>query len=376
MSIPLVDLGSMHAELHQQIEEAWRRTRSSDQFIGGRAVEDFETQWAKYCGTRYCIGVSSGTAALELTLAALKIGPGDEVVVPTCTFIATAAAVASLGAQPVFVDVAPATLLMTAESLKEAITSRTAAVIVVHLYGQPANMDAINKVAADAGIYVIEDAAQAHGASWDGKKAGSLSHAGCFSFYPAKNLGAFGDAGAVVTDDAGLASRIRAASNHGRREDDQYRHDVVGTNGRLDALQAAILSVKLARLDEWNEQRRSAMEAYATALAEAPVEFIAISPRARSAYHLAVIQTPHRAEVRRALTDENIATGIHYPIPCHLQAPFVNTGNPRLPVAERATERILSLPLFPHLTCEQIRRIADVTCRTLLDCQPELGRVA
>src|SRR5262249_55117468 len=205
-----------------------------------------------------CVGVGSGTAALELTLSALGLGRGDEVIVPANTFIATAAAVAAVGARVVFVDVDPSTLLITAEILKQAITGRTAAVIAVHLFGQPADMDSVARVASSAGIAVVEDAAQAHGACWRGKKAGSLSHAGCFSFYPAKNLGAFGDAGAVVTNDLALAERIRSLSNHGRSHENPYRHDLVGANHRLDALQAAILSVKLRRLDAWNTGRRRA----------------------------------------------------------------------------------------------------------------------
>jgi dTDP-4-amino-4,6-dideoxygalactose transaminase len=355
----------MHAEVRDDLEEAWRRVSSSGQFIGGEAVENFESEWADYCGTKYCVGVGSGTAALELTLAALRLGRGDEVIVPANTFIATAAAVAAVGARTVFVDVDPSTLLITAEILKQAITSRTAAVIVVHLYGQPADMDCINQVASSAGIAVLEDAAQAHGACWRGKKAGSLSRAGCFSFYPGKNLGAFGDAGAVVTNDCALAERIRSLSNHGRSHNNPYRHDLVGANHRLDALQAAILSVKLKHLDAWNAGRRRAADAYAAALAGLPVQLIDTGPDASSCHHLAVVQTPHRDEVRQALAAEQISTGLHYPIPCHRQTPFVTERGPPLPVVETAADRILSLPMFPHLTDAQISSVADAISRAL-----------
>ena len=233
-----------------------RRVVDGSAFIGGEAVDRFEAEWAAYCGTRHCVGLSDGTAALELALAALGIGPGDEVIVPANTFIATVEAVAAVGAVPVMIDVDPATLLMTGEAVRAACTPRTAAVIAVHLYGQPVDMDAIRAVAEPAGIAVIEDAAQAHGATWRGARAGSLGHVGCFSFYPGKNLGAFGDAGGVVTDDAELAQRIRCLANHGRPRGAAEQHVLMGQNHRLDGLQAAILSVKLRRLDAWNAARR------------------------------------------------------------------------------------------------------------------------
>ena len=365
MQIPFVDLQAMHAEIQVSLDHAWHEAVGSSHFIGGQAVERFESEWAAYCGTQHCVGVANGTAALELTLAALGIGPGDEVIVPANTFIATPAAVVAVGAKPVFVDVDPSTLLLTAEGVQSGLTANTAAVIPVHLYGQPADMDAINRVASAAAIYVIEDAAQAHGATWNGKRAGSLSHAGCFSFYPGKNLGALGDAGAVVTDDSALAARIRCLSNHGRSDYDPYRHDRIGSNDRLDALQAAMLSIKLTRLDGWNERRRRAAAIYAEALAGLPVEFVGVAPAASSVHHLAVVQTDARTDLRRALASAQIATGIHYPIPCHRQKPFAIGSSPTLPVCERAAERILSLPMFPHITEAQIGRVADVIAQTL-----------
>jgi len=363
--IPFLDLHAMHNEVREEIGEAWHATMASGQFIGGPAVRRFEEEWAAYCQTKHCVGLKSGTVALQLALSALGIGAGDEVLVPTNTFIATAAAVVAAGACPIFVDVDPATLLITADGIQRALTASTAAVIAVHLYGQPANMDAINKVAAAAGIAVIEDAAQAHGATWNGRKAGSLSAIACFSFYPGKNLGAFGDAGAVVTSDTALADKIRALSNHGRSEADPYCHSLIGGNHRIDALQAAILSVKLTKLDRWNADRRRVAQRYTEALSGLPVELQAIDKAALSSHHLAVIQTDRRDSLRRAFNAEQIGTGIHYPIPCHRQEPFMSGDAAELPVAERAAGRLLSLPMSPHLTDAQVARVIDVIRRTL-----------
>lgn len=359
MKVPFLDLAAMHAELAPALETAWRDTIGTSRFIGGPEVDGFEAEWAAYCGTRHCVGVSNGTVALELALAALGIGRGDEVIVPANTFIATAAAVVAVGATPVFADVDPATLLLTPGAIAAQLTERTAAVIPVHLYGQPADMDAINALAARRGLCVIEDAAQAHGATWRGRPAGSLSRAGCFSFYPGKNLGAFGDAGAVVTDDAALAERIRALSNHGRSQSDPYRHDTLGGNERLDAVQAAVLRIKLRSLDAWNEGRRRAAALYVQELGGLPVRLVEVAPEAKSSHHLAVIRSLERDALRAALTEAGIGTGIHYPIPCHLQAPFRTAGRPPLPVAEQAAGEILSLPMFPHLTAAQVRQVAD-----------------
>jgi dTDP-4-amino-4,6-dideoxygalactose transaminase len=254
--IPFLDVAAMTREVLDSVEPAWRRILESSRFIGGEAVEEFEAAWASYCQVPHALGVANGTDAIQLTLTALGIGPGDEVILPTNTFVATAEAVVLTGAAPRFADICPDTLLLTADLLEAAITRRTKAVIVVHLYGQMPDMDALCRVADKAGLAVIEDAAQAHGATWLGRRAGSIGLAGCFSFYPGKNLGAFGDAGAVVTSDPGLAGRIRGLRDHGRALGSRYRHELVGTNSRLDALQAAVLTAKLARLDAWNEARR------------------------------------------------------------------------------------------------------------------------
>jgi dTDP-4-amino-4,6-dideoxygalactose transaminase len=370
MSISFLDLGAMHAELRPELDLVWQRVVDGSAFIGGEAVDRFEAEWAAYCGTRHCVGLSDGTAALELALAALGVGPGDEVIVPANTFIATVEAVAAVGAVPVMIDVDPATLLMTGEAVRAACTPRTAAVIAVHLDGQPVDMDAIRAVAEPAGIAVIEDAAQAHGATWRGARAGSLGHVGCFSFYPGKNLGAFGDAGGVVTDDAELAQRIRCLANHGRPRGAAERHVLMGQNHRLDGLQAAILSVKLRRLDAWNAARRRLARNYGEALQGLPVEPVSIRPEAVSSHHLAVVQVPQRDELRRLLAAEGIATGVHYAIPCHLQPACSTYATPPLPVVERAAGRLLSLPMHPHLGDRDVGRVASALARALDRLEP------
>jgi dTDP-4-amino-4,6-dideoxygalactose transaminase len=359
----------MHREIKAELDEAWRQVSQSAKFIGGEFVERFEAEWASYCHADYCVGVASGTAALELSLAALGIGPGDEVIVPANTFIATATAVVAVGATPVFIDVDPATLLMTAANVEAALSARTAAVIPVHLYGQPVDMDAINHVAGAAGIAVVEDACQAHGATWRGRPVGTLGRIGCFSFYPGKNLGAFGDAGAVVTNDHALAEGIRSISNYGRKGS-PYHHEVVGTNKRLDGLQAAILSVKLKRLAAWTDGRRRAAARYQAALADLPVSMVQNAPGAFNTYHLAVIRTAWRDELRERLASEGISTGIHYPLPCHLQPAFASAEVPSLPVAEGAAEQILSLPMHPHLSDADIAFIAEAIDRALTELEP------
>jgi dTDP-4-amino-4,6-dideoxygalactose transaminase len=357
--IPFLDLAAMTREVRGTVEQAWHRLLESSLFIGGEVVEEFEEAWASYCLAPYAIGVGNGTDALLLTLIALGIGPGDEVILPANTFVATAEAVVLAGAVPRFADVSPDTLLLTSDHLQTALTSRTKAVIVVHLYGQMPDMDALCEAAGKAGIAVVEDAAQAHGATWRGRRAGSIGIAGCFSFYPGKNLGAFGDAGAVVTGDAGLAHRIRVLRDHGRAVGSHYRHDRAGTNSRLDALQAAVLTAKLAHLESWNEARRSVAARYRTAFASGlacPVDEV---PGARGVYHLAVVRVPDRAQVRGHLTAMGVQTQIHYPIPCHQQAPYRRFADRPLPVAEQSAVEVLSLPMFPHMSDDQVTRVCD-----------------
>lgn len=373
--VPFLDLNRPHAEQRDAFDAVWRQVVDGSGFIGGPLVERFEADWAAYCGTSHCVGLSDGTAALELAMAGLGIGAGDEVIVPANTFVATVEAVAKIGATPVLADVDPATLLLTAETASARITPRTAAIIAVHLYGQPCDMDALGALAAARGLALIEDAAQAHGATWRGRKAGSLGAVGCFSFYPGKNLGAFGDAGAVVTDDAALAERIRERANHGRPRDSAARCVVLDGNHRLDALQAGVLGVKLARLDDWNAARRATVARYTAALAGSSAVFPTIHPDALSSHHLAVVLVPARDEVRRLLGAAGIATGVHYPIPCHKQEACAHLTTPPLPVVEAVAERLLSLPLFPQLTLDEERRVTEALAGILAESGPEAGNV-
>ena len=366
-SVPFVDLRAMAGEVWPQIEQDYVACLLDGAYIGGSAVTAFERKWAAYCGADHAVGLASGTDALELSLIALGIGAGDEVVVPTNTFIATAAAVVRAGATPRFADVSDDTLLMTSRTLSEAITPRTRAVIVVHLYGQTPDMTDLVATAEQAGIAVIEDAAQAHGAEWAGRRAGSFGVAACFSFYPAKNLGAFGDAGAVVTALPELADDIRSLANHGRSHGhSHYDHDRIGTNSRLDALQAILLSGKLARLDAWTERRIALASRYHELLGSGEfsgteLRLTATAPLARHVNHLFVVRVAGRDSVRAELAKRGIQTGVHYPVPCHLQPPLRRFATQPLPVAEQAAGEILSLPMFPHMTDRQV----DYVCESL-----------
>ncbi|MQA00217.1 MAG: aminotransferase class I/II-fold pyridoxal phosphate-dependent enzyme [Dehalococcoidia bacterium] len=360
VSVPFLDLKAMHAEIQAELDCAWRAVTSTNAYIGGSVLDRFEGEWAAYCGRRYCIGVANGTDAIELALAASGVGPGDEVIVPANTFIATVEAVIACGARPVLVDIDDRTLLVTADHIRAAVTSRTAAVIVVHLYGQPAGMDEILAFTEPRGLLVVEDAAQAHGARWHGVRAGALGDIAAFSFYPGKNLGAFGDGGAVVTDDAAVASRVRALSTHGVTGASRYHHGVVGRNSRLDALQAAVLSVKLARLGGWNAARRRASLQYGRVLAGVKdARPVANAPEAESSHHLQVVRVPRRDAVRTALADRGVETGVHYPVPCHQHEPYRAFAEGPLPVAERAASEVLSLPMSPHISAEQVMEVCS-----------------
>ncbi|HLI39378.1 MAG TPA: DegT/DnrJ/EryC1/StrS family aminotransferase [Streptosporangiaceae bacterium] len=353
--VPFTDLAAMTREVEPAVRRAWERLLVSSQFIGGEAVEEFERAWAAYTGVEHAVGVASGTDALRLALTALGIGPGDEVIVPASTFVATAEAVVLAGATPRFADVDPRTLLLAPGQVEAARTPRTRAVIVVHLYGQMPDMDALCRAAGRAGLILIEDAAQAHGASWRGRQAGSFGAAGCFSFYPGKNLGAFGDAGAVVTPDIRLAERVRCLRDHGRTS--HYRHDLVGTTSRMDAMQAAVLTAKLARLDAWTQARRSVAARYREAFAHGPVRMVGEVPGARGVYHLAVVRVPDRDRTRRKLAAMGVQTGIHYPVPCHRQEPYLRFATGPLPAAETAAGEVLSLPVFPHMSDGHVERV-------------------
>lgn len=357
MPIPLLDLRALHDEIRSDLDGCWHEVTSRELYVGGPEVDRFEAAWAAYCSRRFGVGTANGTDALELVLRGLGIGPGDEVVVPANTFVATCEAVTSAGAVPVFADVDPVSLLLTGETLQPVITARTAAVIVVHLFGHVVDMADVGRVAGAAGLAVVEDAAQAHGARWAGRAVGSFGVASAFSFYPGKNLGALGDAGAVVTDDAALAARIRSIANHGRTPASHTEHAVDGRNSRLDSLQAAVLSAKLARLDRWNEARRQVAAWYRCHLPSG-VELVEPLEASTPVHHLAVVRVPFRDEVRAALTEAGIGTGIHYPTPCHRQPAFARHARGALPAAETAAGEILSLPMFPHLTEAGVSAVA------------------
>jgi dTDP-4-amino-4,6-dideoxygalactose transaminase len=369
--VPFTDLAAMANEVWPEIRTDFLACLLGGMYIGGPAVTSFEREWAAYCGVDHAVGVANGTDALQLSLTALGLGAGDEVVVPANTFIATAAAVVRAGATPRFADVSDDTLVMTPQTLAEAITSRTRAVIVVHLFGQVPDMTGLLAIARRAGVTVIEDAAQAHGAEWDGRRAGSFGETACFSFYPGKNLGAFGDAGAVVTSRPELADRIRSLANHGRSHGgSHYEHDRLGANSRLDALQAILLSGKLARLETWNERRIAAASRYRdllsrTEFAGAELKLTDVAPLARHVYHLFVVRVARRDSVRAELARRSIETGVHYPVPCHLQPPLRRFADGPLPVAERAVGELLSLPMFPHLTNSQVDFVCEALCDAL-----------
>lgn len=359
-SIPLVDLKAQYAAIKPEIQAAIGEVLDSAQFINGPAVADFERRFAEFCGAKFAVGVGNGTDALTLALKALGVGDGDEVITAANTFIATAEAIVVVGATPVFVDVDPLHFNMTPEGFSAAITRRTKAVIPVHLYGQTAPIAEIVDMAKRRSIKVIEDAAQAHGAEYNGRRAGSWGDAATFSFYPAKNLGAYGDAGAVVTNNEEIATRARMLRDHGRT--DKYLHEYIGVNSRLDTLQAAVLGVKLAHMDEWNAARRAIAAKYDAALSEfewltAPAEIAG----GRHIYHLYVIQCAHREELRRHLSDNGIGVGIHYPVPLHLQPAFrsLGYGAGDFPVAERLSNSILSIPMYPEMTAAQQQRIVQ-----------------
>ncbi|MGH3834921.1 MAG: DegT/DnrJ/EryC1/StrS family aminotransferase [Pseudonocardiaceae bacterium] len=359
-SVPFLDLQGVNNGLREEFELAWKTVLDHSGYIGGPEVERFEREFATYCATLACVGVANGTDALELILTGLGIGRGDEVIVPANTFIATAEAVCATGARPRFVDVCPDTLLIDPDAVEAAINPATAAIIAVHLYGQMVDPERTSAIAAAHGLALIEDAAQAHGARHRGARAGSVGVAAGFSFYPGKNLGALGDGGAVVTSDLALAEKIRSIANHGRSAADRHLHDLVGRNSRLDTLQAALLSVKLARLDAGNARRAAAMAAYREMLPQRCTP-VTVAPGAEPVYHLAIIQVEDRRQVGEALTAAGIGWGVHYPIPCHQQPALAGFHTAqKLPVAEAAAGRILSVPMSPTLTVEQVARVCDV----------------
>lgn len=357
--IPFVDLTAQYEAISSKVDESIRRVLGRTDFILGQDVGLFEEEFSSYCEARFGVGVDSGTSALELALRVFDIGEGDEVITVANSFIATALAISYTGASPVLVDVDPRTYTMDASLLESAITPRTRAIVPVHLYGQPADMDPILEVARRHGLAVIEDACQAHGAHYKGKRVGSLGHAAAFSFYPGKNLGAYGDGGMVVTNDEKVADSVRMLRNYGQRE--KYTHLVKGFNRRLDTLQAAVLRVKLSYLDGWNKARRHHASRYNGLLANSPASLPVEASFAQSVYHLYVIRVQDRESVVSHLREAGIATGIHYPIPIHLQPAYANLGYPAgsFPVTEAYAAQILSLPMYAELRSEQIERVAS-----------------
>ena len=358
MSVPLLDLKAQYAPIRGEIDAAIARVIDTVRFIGGPEVSGLEQEIAQYSSCPHAIGCASGTDALILAFRGLRIGQGDDVVVPTYSFIATAGSVANVGATPVFADVDPQTYNLDTKSLLKAITPRTKAVIVVHLYGQCCDMTALSAVCAERGLALIEDAAQAIGSEWEGKRAGSMGEVGCFSFFPSKNLGATGDGGMVVTKDAKLADRVRLLREHGWRP--KYYHSIIGTNSRLDALHAAVLRVKLQHLDEWSEGRARNAAMYNHLFDGSNVVTPYRDERARHIYNQYVVRVPNRDEVRAKLTERGIGTEIYYPVPFHMQECFVDLGYREgdFPHSEAAAEETIALPIYPELTEEQIRYVA------------------
>lgn len=356
--VPFLDLGAHHAPMREEFLAAIGDVIDRSAFAGGPLVAEFEQQFARSCGVPFAAGVGSGTEALWLTLLALGVGPGDEVITVPCTFMATAEAISYCGARPVFVDIEEQTYTMDPASIEAAITPRTRALIPVHLFGQTADMQPIQEIAARHGLPIVEDACQAHGAEYQGTPAGALGLAGCFSFYPGKNLGAFGEAGAVVTRSAELQQKIQALRDHGQTR--KYHHALIGWNARMDGIQGAVLRLKLQHLTRNNNARRAHARAYDHALSSveeliAPTE----APHRRHVYHLYVVRVANRDRILEALAARGVHCGIHYPIPVHRQAAYQFLGYSRgsFPVAERCADEFLSLPMFPELTPEQIETV-------------------
>jgi dTDP-4-amino-4,6-dideoxygalactose transaminase len=361
MKIPLVDLAAQHAEVADEVNVGLAEVFATTAFICGKAVHEFERAYANFVGVDHCVGVANGTDALELALRAVGVQPGGEVIVPANTFIATAEAASRIGGVPVPVDVDPNYLLIDPNKVAAAITRRTQAIVPVHLFGQTAFVEQLQIIAIEAGVPIVEDAAQAQGARRHDRPAGSLGVVAATSFYPGKNLGAAGDAGAVTTDDLEIARRVRLLGDHGSPT--KYVHEIVGVNSRLDTMQAVVLRAKLTRLAKWNELRREAAMRYAELLADLPDMRLPVSAAGNEdVWHLYVIRTPDRDRVLARLHEAGIGAGIHYPDPIHLTAAYAQLGLSvgSFPIAEQAASEILSLPIYPHLTFEQQEYIAAV----------------
>lgn len=362
MKTPFLDLKAGYLELKEELDAAYQRLMNSGWYIFGEEVEAFEAEFANYCEAKHCIGVANGLDALHLILRALNIGAGDEVIVPSNTYIATWLAVSYAGATPIPVEPDAQTFNIDPNRIESAVTPRTKAILPVHLYGQPADMDAINAVAAKHNLKVIEDAAQAHGARYKNRSVGSLGDAAGFSFYPGKNLGAFGDAGAIVTNDDALADSVRLLRNYGSRK--KYYNEVKGFNSRLDSMQAVFLRVKLRHLDKWNARRKVIAESYVRALSEIPNIILPSVPDwAQPVWHIFVIRHQMRDELQRFLAESNVETLIHYPVPPHLSEAYAQTVSGDFPIAETIAQSVLSLPIGPHCSAEQQAVVSDSLIR-------------
>jgi dTDP-4-amino-4,6-dideoxygalactose transaminase len=359
--IPFVDLQAQYKSIKAEVDSAIARVLDNASFILGREVEAFEDAFAEYTGTRFCVGVNSGTAAIQLAMMACGLAAGDEVIVPANTFFASAEGISTASATPVFVDADPVSYNIDVTKIEAALTERTRAIMPVHLYGQPADLDPIFEIAERRNLIVIEDAAQAHGSRYKGKRVGARGHAGCFSFYPGKNLGAYGEGGAVVTNDEEVARRVRLLRDHGSER--KYHHERVGYNFRLEGIQGAVLGVKLPYLDKWNGLRRKHAARYNELLRGSNLTPPREMPYAEHIYHLYVVQTDARDALQKSLNEAGVQTGIHYPIPIHLQLAYSSLGYKAgdFPEAERQANCVLSLPMFPELTDEQITRVAEIT---------------
>jgi dTDP-4-amino-4,6-dideoxygalactose transaminase len=359
-NVPFLDLRAQHDPIRSELLEAFSRVIDASAFAGGPFVAEFEADFAAFCGSKHCIGVGNGTDALWLALLALGIGPGDEVITVSATFMATAEAISYSGAKPVFVDIDDRTYTLDPTLLEAAITSRTKAIVPVHLYGQMADMDSIMAVARRHNLFVIEDACQAHGAEYKDRKAGSIGHAGCFSFYPGKNLGALGEAGAITTDDPVLAEKVRVLRDHGQKS--KYHHTSIGWNARMDGIQGAALKIKLRSLAAANKARRAHARVYDELLGKfGGIVTPEVAGYGTPVYHLYVVRIKQRDRVLQTLAARGIACGIHYPKPVHLQPAysFLGIGLNALPVTERHASQILSLPMFPELTRAQIEMVVS-----------------
>ena len=409
MTIPLVNLTRQYEAIKDEVMASIKRVVESSAFILGEEVKQFEEEFASFCGAKYAIGVSSGSAALHLALIACEVGEGDEVITTPYTFIATTEAISRVGGKIVFVDIDSKDYNIDVSKIEEKITERTKAILPVHLYGHPADMDPIMEIAEKYNLKVIEDAAQAHGATYSAnstacetalpenrhcstvfyralscksrirpgrtraeRRVGSIGDINCFSFYPGKNLGAYGDGGMVVTDDDEMANKVKLLRNHGRRE--KYEHLIEGYNYRLDAMQAAILKVKLARLNEWNEARRARAKLYNDLLADTAVITPLEREYAKHVYHLYVVRTKERDKLKEHLKARGIATGLHYPIPLHLQEAYSHLGYKKgdFPIAEEISQEILSMPMFPELTDEELKTIVNAINEQIIYSHPSL----